>query len=55
MLGDKIGLPHADHSDLEMQSLGLRVKYLANQIDGHTEALDAALTIIEAQTEEVGQ
>jgi len=46
-LGGEIGKPHADRDSLEWQDLGLRVEYLANQLQDHVEALDEAIDVID--------
>ena len=53
-LGEEIGEPHAERTDLEWQDLGLRVEYLANQLGAHVEALDEALDVIEEAHERDG-
>ncbi|MPZ34884.1 MAG: hypothetical protein GEV13_28530 [Rhodospirillales bacterium] len=47
MLGDHIGTPHRSRDDLECQTLGVRVEYLAHQIKRHAEDLAAELEKIE--------
>lgn len=47
MLGEHIGTPDAERSDLEWQNLGARVGYLGRQIQRHCEVLDSELAEIE--------
>jgi hypothetical protein len=47
MLGEHIGTPGAEYSDLKRQALGARVGYLGQQIQRHVESLGSALEDIE--------
>jgi hypothetical protein len=48
MLAEHIGTPNAGYSDMEWQTLGSRVDYLARQLQRHCEALKSSLNDIES-------
>jgi hypothetical protein len=46
-LGDEIGQPHVKRSFMEWQTLGCRVEYPADVLDGHVAEMGKALTASE--------
>ena len=53
LLGEEIGYPSDERTDLECQDWGLRVEYIASLIEVHVSALGEALDIIEAATDSI--
>ena len=50
-MGEEIGEPNDERTELECQDWGLRVEYVASLIKVHVSALAEALDIIETATD----